>query len=496
MRTLAAAAAALALLACGSKKEEKKAPPPPPKPTTPTTPDPPPAKPPAADSLPPLAADPGGATGAPAWGVGFGGLKSDVARGVAVDAAGDAYVVGDFEDAATFGALGERTSAGKSDAFVARIAKDGKPAWVQTFGSDGEESGEAVTVTSDGTVVIAGLFSGVMKLGKFEASSRGSDDLFVAAFAPDGTPKWLWTTGGKASDTALGVAATSDGGVVVSGAFFGTATFGAVELTAISREEAFVAKLAGTGEVEWARSFGGDLDDRLTKVAVDGQGSVFAVGQFQGKASFGGPPLESAGGFDVAVVKLDAGGSHLWSYRLGGAFDEYAAAIGVDPAGDVAIAAAFQDRMTIGDQTYVSKGEGDAVVARFDARGALSWVRTWGAGADDMAHGVALDAAGNVVVAGWFQKGVDFGKGKLESKEINKDVFVAKLTPAGELVWVQQLGDRDHDQARAVAVTADGDVVVAGIYRFTMALPTPLQSTVAEGDRAPKPEAFVARLAR
>ncbi|MCA9678810.1 MAG: hypothetical protein KC464_27520, partial [Myxococcales bacterium] len=445
----------------------------------------------------PLAADPGGATGTPQWGVGFGGAASDIARGVAFGPDGTIYVAGDFEDAATFGSLGERTSAGKSDAFVAAIGADGKPAWVKTLGGPNEESGDAIAVGADGTIAVGGLFSDTMKVDAIEARSNGSDDLYVAAYAPDGAAKWLWTTGGKASDTTLALAATADGGFVAGGAFFGTVPFGTGELTAIAREEAFLVKLDSGGNVAWARSFGGDLDDRIVKVAVDPQGSIVALALFQGKASFGGEQLESAGGFDLAVVKFDAEGHHLWSHRLGGAFDEVAGGIAVDVAGNVAISGAFDDKLVDGDQTFTSNGESDILVARFTPDGARSWIRTWGGRREDVGQGAAADAAGNIIATGWFQQKVDFGGPyKLESNDLNKDVVVVKLDAAGQVVWVQTLGDHDHDQGRAVAVDAAGDVAVAGIFRFHMKLPTPIESVHAPAERAPKADAFVVRLAR
>src|ERR1043165_5409193 len=65
--------------------------------------------------LPALAADPGGATGKPVWQAGFGGPGTDVPKGIAVNAAGEAFVVGYFEGEIDFGGdgpkLGKRTSA-------------------------------------------------------------------------------------------------------------------------------------------------------------------------------------------------------------------------------------------------------------------------------------------------------------------------------------------------------------------------------------------------
>src|SRR5688572_29104148 len=84
--------------------------------------------------LPPLAADPGGATGKPVWQAGFGGLGIDSPRAIAVGAAGEVYICGYIEGEADFGgSVGKKKSAGKSDAFLAKLDATGKLAWAHTW---------------------------------------------------------------------------------------------------------------------------------------------------------------------------------------------------------------------------------------------------------------------------------------------------------------------------------------------------------------------------
>jgi hypothetical protein len=492
LRRVAAVASLVTVAACGSKKEEEpQAPPKQPPPQT--APDagaaqvkPPPAP------LPPLAADPGAGTGAPAWALPIGGLGSDVARDLAVTADGDAILCGDFEDEASFGALGKKTSAGKSDGFVLRAGKDGTPKWLQTVGGPNEETCDAVAIAG-GAIVTGGLFSGELKLGEFTARSNGSDDLYVAAYRDDGAPAWLWTTGGRASDTVLAIAATPDGGVVVAGGFFGEVPFGAgVTLKAESHEDAFLAKLSADGDLAWAKRFGGERDDRIVRLAVDGQGSIFALAAFEGKASFGGDPLESAGSYDIALVKLDGDGNHLWSQRFGGVDNDGGVGLAVDPAGNVSFVGSYDQKVTVGEQKYQAAGTSDVLLARFSGDGALQWSKSLGGKGEDIGSGLAADAAGNLFVGGWFELEADLGKGSVKSKG-NKDVFVMKVAADGAPRWVQTFGDRDHDKARAIAL-APGGVYVAGIFRFTMNLPTPIESVRDPADKAPKTDAYLLRL--
>ena len=80
-----------------------------------------------------LAADPGAGDGKVKWAVGVGGLQSDVARDLVLHPTGGVVLCGDFEEKATFGALGEKTSNGASDAFV-MASRSGK-----ATNSDGQQ---------------------------------------------------------------------------------------------------------------------------------------------------------------------------------------------------------------------------------------------------------------------------------------------------------------------------------------------------------------------
>jgi hypothetical protein len=181
--------------------------------------------------LPPLAADPGGATGKPVWAAGFGGLGSESVRDLAVSAGGEAYVIGYFDGETDFGTAGKHKSTGDktSDAYLVKLAADGKIAWGRTFGNLRDDTANAVAVKGD-TVVVVGNFLDELALGTFKHKAGGSDDLYAAAFDKEGQPQWLWTAGGIDSDGANTIAATPDGGWLIGGSFMLVGTFGTTDL--------------------------------------------------------------------------------------------------------------------------------------------------------------------------------------------------------------------------------------------------------------------------
>lgn len=457
--------------------------------------------------LPPLAADRGGATGKPVWALGFGGLGIDAPRAVAVAPGGDSYVAGYFDGTTYLGPGGTHRATvnakdGKatgSDAFVVRVNPDGKVVWGKTFGAGRDDAANAVAVRGDRVLVVGQFLDRIELAADLVRPAAGSDDMFVAAFDTAGAPQWLWTAGGIDSDGANTIAATPDGGWVIGGSFSKIVELDGTKLTSRGRTDAVLIKLAAAGELEWAKQFGGRYDDTISHVAVDARGNIYVQGLFREVSDWGGPALTAHGGSDndIVLARYDVNGAHLWSHGFGNAFNDVAGGLAIDPAGNITMVGSFDKSISFGPgDDHTSLGEADAFVARFSGDGALAWARSFGAEREDIAYGVAADAAGNTVTVGWFQGTVDFGNGAQTSKG-NKDVFAVKLDATGGLVWAKTWGDRDHDQGRAVAIDDRGAAFVVGIYRFTLPLTElPLESTRADGDRIPKPDAFVIKLDR
>ncbi len=471
--------------------------------TTPTKPPPP---------LETLGPDPGTTGGEVGWATGFGGLGSDVARELAITPDGDVILVGDFEGDAEFGVLGPKSAVPTGadpakkpkiddpkpiDSFVMRLKADGTPTWITTIGGKYEEVANAVAVQADGSIAVAGLFSDVLTAGAITAKSNGSDDMYVAGLDANGAVTWLWTTGGKSTDSANAIVATADGGWLVGGTFISKVPFGDLEVKGVAMDDAFVAKLDPAGAVEWVKTFGSDENERIEALAVDVQGSIYAYGLFQDELTIGKDTLKAVGEYDLMLFKLDPMGEPVWAQSFGGLDNEAAGGIAVDRAGNVTFVGSYDQSIKLGAEEFTARGTADAVIGRVDTDGKLVWAKTVGGKGEDIASAVAADAAGNVLVGGWFEQEVDLGKGAVTATGgTNKDVFVVKLSQAGDTTWVRTLGDKDHDKARAIAIAKDGDAFVAGIYRFTLPVKPPIESKHAPDDKAPQTDGFVMHVDR
>tara|TARA_R110002073_G_scaffold23696_5_gene80722 strand:+ start:8263 stop:10998 length:2736 start_codon:yes stop_codon:yes gene_type:complete len=103
------------------------------------------------------------------------------------------------------------------------------------------------------------------------------------------------------------------------------------------------------------------------------------------------------------------------------------------------------------------KGERDMVLAKYDSTGKMVWSRVLGAAAEAGATSVAVDASGNVVVAGIVEGGLG-----TTTNIGGKDSFVAKYNANGVEQWLSRFGGTGDDQPNAVTIAGDGTIYVAG----------------------------------
>jgi hypothetical protein len=198
----------------------------------------------------------------------------------------------------------------------------------------------------------------------------------------------------------------------------------------------------------WTRLFGTTTSEAAYGVATDSAGAVFVAG-----VTSGAMDGSSAGSSDLFIVKFDASGASLWTRQLGTATEESARAAATDAEGNL-----FVTGWTLGGlDGNVSAGDADLFVVKYDSAGVRQWTRQLGTASIDRGYSVAIDGAGNVLVAGTTGGGLDGNSSAGQS-----DLFVVKYDSAGVKQWTRQLGTALTDEAYAVSADALGNVFVAG----------------------------------
>ena len=403
--------------------------------------------------------------------------SSDV-RATAVDAAGNVYLAGSFENSVVLGGT-TLTSLGDADVFVAKFnPASGQFVWAQRAG--GTDSDVATALAVRGTdVFVAGYFgsstAGFGPATLTNADAAGSADVFVAKLTEAGPTvsfAWAQRAGGPDNDGAFALA-VSGTAVYVAGEFESpTAGFGPATLVNAGGGDVFVAKLADagpTGSFAWAQRAGGPDEDLAFGLAVNGP-NVYVAGYFESAtADFGAVTLTNAdanGSYDAYVAKLtDAGpsGSFAWAQRAGGTGDDAATALAVRGS-SVYVAGYFASPAAgFGPVTLATAGSGDVFVAKLtDAgpTGGFVWAQRAGGTGGDGAAALAVWGTAVFVAGSFASPTADFGSTNLTNAGAGSgDVFVAKLTdagPTGGFAWAQRAGGTGDDRADALAVGGTG----------------------------------------
>jgi len=162
-------------------------------------------------------------------------------------------------------------------------------------------------------------------------------------------------------------------------------------------------------------------------------------------------------------------GAHLVSKGFGDAQAQQGLAITTDPGGNVIIAGAFTGSIDFGGGALTSQGGTDIFVAKFTPAGALVWAKAYGATGDQSASGVATDAQGNVFFTGTFQNAMSIGPFALTNGGAD-DIFVAKLAPGGNETWAYGFGVAFQQTSSGIAVDPSGNVVIAGSFSGTFSI--------------------------
>jgi hypothetical protein len=363
--------------------------------------------------------------GAHLWSKRFGGTGSDLGLGIATDASGNVLVTGFFSVQANFG--GGSLVGGGQEIFVAKFAPDGSHIWSQRFGNTGTDQGLGIATDASGNVLVTGIFQGSADFGGGPLfAAGGSQDIFVAKFAPDGSHIWSQRFGSTGIDEGRGIVTDASGNVLVTGSFQGSADFGGGPLTSAGSDDIFVAKFAPNGAHIWSQRFGSTLSDQGLGIATDASGNVLVTGLFSGQANFGGGPLVSAGGFDIFVAKYAPDGSYIWSWGFGSTGSDQGLGIATDASGNVLVTGFFEGAVGLG-VPLVSAGGFDIFVAKFAPNGAHLWSKRFGSTTSDQGLGIATDASGNVLVTGFFEGAGGFGQPLISAGF--QDVFLIKLRP-------------------------------------------------------------------
>ena len=424
------------------------------------------------------------------------GLDADYGDGIAIDADGNCYVSGRFQQNTTFGPIAiSNLNSGISDVFVAKYDKLGDVVWVQQAGENGEDAASKIGVDAAGNAYISGYYTSsatfgstilngiirqpfIAKIGDFIEGTESITTLPLAShnYNAGGSISVPFSTKGNfPAGTTFTVEMSDPSGSFFYPKYIGVGTTSPIScvipsltipaseyrIRVISASPAIIGIDNGsaitvngnsqltTPDWSWATNISG-----ASAVTATDDGSLFTD-------SAGNSYIVNQISSHVSIKKYDATGTLVWD-RAGssGAGIEIPTDITVDAAGNYYITGSYTGSATFGAVTLANTGQSDLFVVKYDSSGAVLWASNYGIGRKNQGNSIAVDSNGNCYIAGYM-----YGNATTFAY-----YFYAKFDSNGVIQWSKFDGDATnttllYNAANGVSVDSYGNSYITGYHR-------------------------------
>jgi len=186
--------------------------------------------------------------------------------------------------------------------------------------------------------------------------------------------------------------------------------------------------------------------------------------------------LRMAFSFGLLAIHSIAAGqtpSFTWAQRGGGSTRDYAVAAAIDPAGNSFLGARVLSlSSTFGGQNLSNSC---LVVAKYNPTGSFQWSVEVTPDTNIRNLQLGTDQAGNCYAAGYLTGSIIIGNSNLVIGPANADLFLAKFSPEGNLLWAKTAGaglKTNSAQNPSLSVGPNGDCLLTGFYSNEFAVGT------------------------
>ncbi|MBC7864895.1 MAG: SBBP repeat-containing protein [Bacteroidia bacterium] len=370
----------------------------------------------------------------------------------------------------------------QADTYISKLDPAGNLVWVKKIGGVYDDPVFAISVDASGNSYITGYFQDTVDFdpgaGTFNLSTAGFQDVFILKLDVSGNFIWAKQIGGSSTDEGHDVFADAFGNVYTTGFFSGTADFdpsaGTYNLSATGYDNVFILKLDSAGNFIWVRPYTSTNYAKGEGIFADASGNVYTIGSFEGVTNFNpfglNFSLGTNGSNDVFITKTTSSGNFIWAKRIGGPSADYGVGIAADPFGNLVITGEFRSTVDFdpGAGTYnlTPSGNVNMFTCKLDSAGSFLWARQIGGPSDTpWARAIATDSSGNSYTSGYFYDIIDFDPGpgvfSLTSATA-ENVFISKLDPAGNFLWAGHISSSANSSANAVCVDIEENIITTG----------------------------------
>lgn len=429
------------------------------------------------------------------WACQWGNLSIELGNAIALDASSNVYTTGSFGGTSDFDPgpgvfnLTPTLNMGE-DVYLSKLDSSKNLLWAINMGGGASDQGWAVAVDGALNVYVAGTFSDSADFdpgpGTSILYSSGNSDVFIAKYDASGAYLWAKKIGGAVHEFASSMDVDAAGNVYITGDFRDTVDFdpgpGIFQRIAPVQNNIFIVKLDVSGNFVWANSIGNLTYNYGVSIKLDPFGGVYTTGTFRQTVDFdpgaGIFNLTSSGYDDVFIYKSDTAGHFIWAKGFGGASYDFGRGITIDASGNVITTGSFNSIVDFdpGNGVYNITQSGiagsDIFISKVDSAGNFIWAKQFGGVGEGFGAAISTDNLGNIYASGHFDGVTDFNPGagvlNFTASGTSKDIYILKLSAAGNLGWARQVGGTGNDYSRGIAADNLGNVFYTGFFYGTV----------------------------
>ncbi|QTA78778.1 Cell adhesion related domain (CARDB)-containing protein, immunoglobulin-like fold-containing [Desulfonema limicola] len=274
------------------------------------------------------------------------------------------------------------------------------------------------------------------------------------------------------------------GNVYAVGGFRDSITLGndsPVTLTADGLSAIYIAKYSPSGSLIWAQKATAEYGEIAPNIAVDKTGNLYISGYYQytmniynGDAVFKTLSEEGIGGYEVFIAKYNPLGQPVWAEMAGGQWDDFGESLMVDSAsGYLYIGGSFDGILNLGSgasATTLNSADDnvDMFLAKYTLNGTLVWAKNVAGGTASI-FSIASDGADGVLATGYYEENVTFSGASpvTLTGTRSRQFFIAEFSADnGQAKWAQKANGY-NSIGRDVAVDDTGNIYVTGTFNQT-----------------------------
>ncbi|HTM65243.1 MAG TPA: T9SS type A sorting domain-containing protein [Flavipsychrobacter sp.] len=353
--------------------------------------------------------------------------------------------------------------------------------WANSGQGNDFDAVERMTIDKYGNTYVIGSFYDVLTIDTFHLVSHGFKDVFWAKFDKYGQIVWAKSTGGKGNDLPGGIAVNNSNQVYVFLSFIDTISDSQFQVRDTGWEnDLLLAKYDSSGNLQMYKTWGSTYRDRGTSITVDNMGHIYLFGAFSDYSGspapsvtidFDGNILNSFGGRDAFIVKLDSSLITLWAKGAGGLAADFPNKVSIDEDYNVVIVGQAPYGINF-DSIQISDPDLVFFVAKYDSSGNALWAKM---ATTDLLGSYGISCAtgknGSVYCAGTYDTPFNISsvsRIKFGNTTLTGDyAFLVKYDANGNLQWAKNLGQTARDAAYDIAVDSMDNLYVTGTFNYT-----------------------------